>query len=72
MGMPLLQSATSVLRQTWGFDLVQLRYLRIPDLQRLAADELICDSPSAEVYGYSLKSLPSCHWLGSISVISSP
>lgn len=27
MGMPLLQSATSVLRQTWGFDLVPLRHL---------------------------------------------
>lgn len=27
MGMPLLQSVTSVLRQTWGFDLVPLRHL---------------------------------------------
>lgn len=27
MRMPLLQSATSVLRQTWGFDLVPLRHL---------------------------------------------
>lgn len=27
MGMPLLQSATRVLRQTWGFEFVLLRHL---------------------------------------------
>lgn len=54
MGTPLLQSATSVLRQTWGFKFVPLRHLvdhwvdtilivislsaSLPDLDRCCSD----------------------------------